>query len=58
MMKVAWISLNLIGFGIIAGGAIYAVHHKLGVPVVLIGMMCLGVSNMIKLRVFSKNRGR
>ncbi|MCW3120744.1 MAG: hypothetical protein JWQ38_236 [Flavipsychrobacter sp.] len=53
-MKVLWISFNLIGFALIAGGSIYTMDHTSYWPVVLIGMGFLGISYLIRLMVFRK----
>jgi VIT1/CCC1 family predicted Fe2+/Mn2+ transporter len=54
-MKTAWVSLNLIGLALIVGGAIYTIYHKAGISIVFVGMVSLGISNIIRTRIF-RNR--
>ena len=53
-MKAAWISLNFIGLLFIVGGAIFAMNHRAGVYIVLIGMLSLGVSNYFRMKYYKK----
>jgi hypothetical protein len=52
-MRIAWISLNLIGLALVVVGAIYTPHNRnVGLPILFAGFLFAGTSNVIRARIF------
>jgi hypothetical protein len=53
-MRIAWITLNLVGLALIVGSAIYMPAHKNGnltLPLFSLGCACSVVSNYFRWRI-------
>jgi len=56
-MKIAWISLNLIGLTLITGSAVCMPYHKnICLPVLFMGFACSIISNYFRWKLSKKNQ--